>query len=49
MSAVKIMFGKDARTSDFDYVRVEDQRDVWEGAKRIGRLIGERTKQAAHG
>jgi hypothetical protein len=42
MSAVKIMFGKDARTSDFDYVRVEDQRDVWDGAARIGRLIGEK-------
>jgi hypothetical protein len=42
MSAVKIMFGRDARTSDFDYVRVEDQRDVWDGAARIGRLIGEK-------
>jgi len=26
------------------YTRVEDQKEIWEEAKRIGRLIGERLK-----
>ncbi len=42
MSALKVMYGPDARTSDFGYARVEDQGEVWEEAMRIGRLIGER-------
>ena len=42
MSAVKIMYGPDAKTSDFGYSRVEDQKEVWEEAVRIGRLIGQR-------
>lgn len=29
MSAVKILFGEDAKTADIDYARVEDQKDVW--------------------
>ncbi len=48
MSAVKILFGEDAKTADIDYARVEDQKDVWEGAARIGRLIGEKIKPAHH-
>ena len=44
MSAVKIMYGLDAKTSDFEYTRVEDQKEVWEEASRIGRLIGERIR-----
>jgi multimeric flavodoxin WrbA len=44
MSAVKIMYGLDAKTSDFEYARVEDQKEVWEEASRIGRLIGERIR-----
>ena len=42
MSAVKIMYGPDAKTSDFGYSRVEDQKEIWEEAVRIGRLIGQR-------
>jgi multimeric flavodoxin WrbA len=42
MSAVKIMYGLDAKTSDFEYAKVEDQKEVWEEASRVGRLIGER-------
>ena len=38
-------FGPDARTSDYQYTRVEDQKEVWEEAKRIGRLIGERLQK----
>ena len=48
MSAVKILFGNDVKTADIDYARVEDQKDVWEGAARIGRLIGEKIKPAHH-
>ena len=47
MSAVKVMYGPDARTSDYGYSRVEDQKMVWEEAIRIGRLIGERIRPAA--
>jgi multimeric flavodoxin WrbA len=42
MSAVKIMYGLDAKTSDFKYAKVEDQKEVWEEASRVGRLIGDR-------
>jgi multimeric flavodoxin WrbA len=44
MSAVKIMYGLGAKTSDFEYARVEDQKEVWEEASRIGRLIGKRIR-----
>jgi hypothetical protein len=36
------MYGPDAKTSDYAYARVKDEKEVWEEAKRIGRLIGER-------
>ena len=49
MSAVKIMYGPDAKTSDFGYSRVEDQKEIWEEAVRIGRLIGERLQAANKG
>lgn len=42
MSAVKVVYGPDAKTSDFGYFQVENQKEVWEEAVRIGRLIGER-------
>jgi hypothetical protein len=42
MSGLKVMYGPNAKTSDFRYLRVEDQNEVWEEATRIGRLIGER-------
>ena len=44
MSGLKVMYGPDARTSDFRYSQVEDQKEVWEEAVRIGRLIGKRLK-----
>ena len=44
MSGVKVMYDPDARTSDYEYSRVEDQKEVWEEAMRIGRLIGERVR-----
>ena len=42
MSGLKMMYGPDAKTSDFGYLRVEEQNEVWKEATRIGRLIGER-------
>ena len=45
MSGMKIMYGPDAKTSDFGYARVEDQREVWKNAARLGRLIGERLQK----
>lgn len=42
MSAVQLLFGSDAKTTDFGYTKVEDQEDVWAEAIRIGSLIGER-------
>jgi len=49
MSGVKRRYGPDARASDCPYVRVEDQKEVWEEAMRIGRLIGERVRTANRG
>lgn len=45
MSGVKMMFGPDAKTSDFEYSRVEDQNDVLKEAQRIGLLIGEQVQK----
>ena len=44
MSGLKMLYGSDAMTSDYGYSRVEDQEEVWEEAKQIGRLIGKRLK-----
>ena len=33
-----------AKASDYKYPRVEDQKEVWEKALRIGRLMGERLR-----
>jgi multimeric flavodoxin WrbA len=41
-SGFRQMYGPDARTSDYPYAKVEDQKEIWEEAKRIGRLVGER-------
>ncbi len=49
MSGLKVMYGPDAKTSDYGYSRVEDQKEVWEEAIRIGRLIGERVKADGEG
>jgi hypothetical protein len=44
MSAVKKMYGLDAKTADFEYTKVEDQQEVWQEASRVGRLIDERIR-----
>ncbi len=44
MSGIKKRYGPDAKASDYTYTRVEDQKEVWEEAMRIGRLIGERVR-----
>ncbi|MHC4118039.1 MAG: flavodoxin family protein [Planctomycetota bacterium] len=44
MGGIKKHHGPDARSSDIPYTRVEDQKQVWEQALRIGRLIGERVR-----
>jgi multimeric flavodoxin WrbA len=44
MSGLRKRYGPDARSSDYPYTRVEDQKEVWEQAMRIGRLIGERIR-----
>lgn len=49
MSGFKRRYGPDARTSDYTYSRVEDQKEVWEEAMRIGRLIGERLRTTNRG
>lgn len=46
MSALKQMYGPNAKTSDYGYSRVEQQKHAWEEAIRIGRLIGERLQTA---
>jgi multimeric flavodoxin WrbA len=42
MSGLIKRHGRGAKCADFPYVRVEDQKEVWEQATRIGRLIGQR-------
>ncbi len=44
MSGMRRRYGPEARTCDFPYLRVEDQKETWEEAIRIGRLIGERVR-----
>jgi hypothetical protein len=42
MSGMKRIYGPDAKTSDYGYSRVEDQKEVWQEAIRLGHLIGKR-------
>ena len=49
MSGLRKRYGPDARSSDYPYTRVEDQKEVWEEAMRIGRLIGERVRTINRG
>ena len=44
MSGIRRRYGPDARSSDYTYSRAEDQKEAWEEAMRIGRLIGERVR-----
>ncbi|UCF15288.1 MAG: flavodoxin family protein [Phycisphaerales bacterium] len=46
MSGLIKRYGLGARSADHPYVRVEDQKEVWEEAMRIGRLIGKRVRAA---
>jgi len=46
MSGVKMLYGPDAKTSDYSYAKVEDQQDVWQSATRIAHLIRERLQAA---
>jgi len=49
MSGLRKRYGPDARSSDYTYSRVEDQKEVWEESMRIGRLIGERVRTTNRG
>lgn len=49
MSGLKVLYGPDAKTSDYGYSRVEDQKEVWEEAIRIGLLIGKRIQTTING
>jgi len=49
MSGIKRRYGPDARSSDYTYSRVEDQKEVWAEAMRIGRLIGQRLRTTDRG
>ncbi|NQT04184.1 MAG: hypothetical protein HQ580_19315 [Planctomycetes bacterium] len=49
MSGLRKRYGPDARSSDYPYTRVEDQKEVWGEAMRIGRLIGERLRSTNRG
>lgn len=44
MSAIKMMYGADAKSSDIRYVAVEDQKDAWSEAEKIGIEMGNRIK-----
>ena len=44
MSGLKVLYGPNAKASDIPFSCVEDQKDVWQEATRIGRLIGERLR-----
>ena len=45
MSGVKVLYGQNAKTSDHRYSRVENQKEVWKNATRLGRLICERLQK----
>ncbi len=49
MSGFRMLYGPDAKTSDYGYTRVEDQKEVWEEAIRIGHQIGERIRTSNKG
>jgi hypothetical protein len=43
MSGVKALHGADAKASADLCIRVEDQKEVWDEAQRLGQVIGERS------
>lgn len=44
MSAVKPLYGPDAKTSEIKYARVEGQSEVWDRVVQIGQKIAEKIK-----
>jgi hypothetical protein len=44
MSGVKGLHGADAKASADLCIRVEDQKEVWDEAQRLGQVIGERLR-----
>jgi hypothetical protein len=42
MSALPWIFGEDLEITPDKFCRVEDQREVWEGARRLGGEIARR-------
>lgn len=44
MGAIEMMVGPGTKASDLTYARVADQKDPWEEARQIGRLMDERLK-----
>lgn len=48
MSAIKVLYGPDAKASHYSYSRVEDQNKVWKEAIHIGKLISERIRNTAN-
>ncbi len=44
MSAVTLLHGKDAKTADNGYCRVEEQSEVWGQARVVGKQIRDRLK-----
>jgi multimeric flavodoxin WrbA len=49
MSGIRRRYGPDAKSSDIPYSRVEDQREIWKKAMRIGRDIGQRIRSTDRG
>lgn len=44
MSGVKMIYGEDAKTANIEYVRIEDQKQVWQQAEEIGQQIAKHLK-----
>jgi len=47
MSAVKLMYGPESKTTDIGYSRAEDQVNLWKEAIHMGQRLSERIKTAA--
>jgi len=44
MSGIQRRYGRDVRSSDYEYSRAENQKQTWDEAMEIGRLIGQRVR-----
>jgi len=45
MSGIQRRYGQDTMSSSYVYSRAEDQKEVWDEAISIGRLIGQRVRE----